>query len=161
MGVRVPPGAPMAKKKTKREFSAGGVVYKKIDGKILWLVCKHSGYHKWVLPKGIVEQGEKSGETALREVKEEGDIKAKLIAKIPDVETYVYQHEGAIIFKRVVYFLMEYVSGKAENHSFEMEKVVWLPYKEALGRLDFKGAKEVLKKAKKLLEERQKQQKLF
>lgn len=147
--------------KTKREFSAGGVVYKKTKDKILWSVCKHSGYHKWVLPKGIVEPGEKSGETALREVKEETGIKAKLIAKIPEPETYVYQSEGTKIFKRVVYFLMEYVSGKTEDHSFEMEEVVWLPYKEALKRLQFKGAKEVLKKARKLLEELQKQQKLF
>lgn len=151
----------MTDQKTKREFSAGGVVYKKIDDKTFWLVCKHSGYHKWVLPKGIVERGEKSGETALREVEEETGIKTKLIAKIPEPETYVYQSEGVTIFKRVVYFLMECVSGEVKNHSFEMEEVAWLPYQEALARLQFKGAKEVLKRAQKLLEEWQKQPKLF
>ena len=151
----------MTKQKTKREFSAGGVVYKKEKGKTLWLVCKHSGYHKWVLPKGVVEDGEKSAETSLREVKEETGIKARLVARIPEPETYVYQSEGTTTFKRVIYFLMEYVSGKTKNHSFETEEVVWLPYKEALERLQFKGAKEVLKRAKKILREKEKQPKLL
>ena len=56
---------------------------------------------------------------------------------------------------------MEYVSGRTKNHSFETEEVAWLPYQEALEKLEFKGAKEVLKKAKKLLKESKEQPKLL
>lgn len=69
----------------RREFSAGGVVFKKLETqnskfKIKWLIGKHSGYHKWVLPKGLIEEGERGFETATREVEEEMGIKAKLIS---------------------------------------------------------------------------------
>lgn len=147
--------------KTKREFSAGGAVYKKDGAKILWLVCQHSGYHKWVLPKGLIDPGEKTEETAIREVEEECGIKTKIVAKIPEPEKYIYTMNGEKIFKLVQYFLMEYVTGDIANHDFEMEAVEWLTYDKALGRLNWHGAKEVLTKAKKLLEEKAKQPRLI
>jgi 8-oxo-dGTP pyrophosphatase MutT (NUDIX family) len=146
---------------TKREFSSGGAVYKQDGGKVLWLICKHSGYHKWVLPKGLIDPGEKAEETAVREVAEETGIKTKIIAKIPDPEKYVYTMNGVRIFKMVTYFLMEYVSGDIKDHDFEMEAVEWLPYDEADAKLNFHGAKAVLAKAKKLLEEKARQPRLI
>jgi len=137
--------------KFKREFSAGGAVYKKDGDKTLWLVCKHSGYHKWVLPKGLMEEGESGPTTAEREIEEECGIKAKVIAKIPDPEKYIYTLNGQKIFKVVTYFLMEYISGDIADHDWEMEEVEWLPFDEALVRLNFHGAKQVLAKAKALL----------
>lgn len=146
---------------SKREFSAGGVVYKKEDGQILWLICKHSGYHKWVLPKGLVDEGEKTEEAAVREVEEECGIKTKIIAKIPKSEKYIYTMNGVKIFKMVNYFLMEFVSGDIVNHDFEMEEVSWLEFEEAVEKLNFHGAKVVLEKARKLLIEKEKQLKLI
>jgi 8-oxo-dGTP pyrophosphatase MutT (NUDIX family) len=146
----------MKKQKSKREFSAGGVVYKGDK----WLVCKHSGYHKWVLPKGLVEEGEKPRQTALREVEEECGIKTKIIDKIPEAEKYIYTFEGTKIFKVVEYFLMEYVSGDIKDHDWEMEEVEWLSFKEAKERLDFSAAKKVMDRARKLREEKEKQLRL-
>jgi len=143
--------------KSKREFSAGGVIFKGNK----WLVCKHSGYHKWVLPKGLVEEGESLKATAVREVEEECGIKTKIVAKIPEAEEYTYTMDGVRIFKVVSYFLMEYVSGDIKDHDWEMEEVEWLPFKEAKRRLDFKGARKVMDSAKKIKEEAEKQLKLI
>ncbi len=132
--------------KSKKEFSAGGVVYK--DDK--WLVCKHSGYHKWGLPKGLVEEGESLEETAVREVEEECGIKTKIVAKILESEKYVYVFNGVKVFKQVDYFLMEYVSGDIKDHDWEMEEVEWLGFDKAVERLDFPGAKKVMSEAKRL-----------
>ena len=141
----------------KREFSAGGVVYKRDK----WLVCKHSGYHKWVLPKGVVEKGESLRETAVREVEEECGIKTKIIAKIKEPEKYVYTLEGVKVFKQVDYFLMEYVSGDIKDHDWEMEEVEWLEFDKARKRLNFPAARKVMDKAKKLREELEMQLKLI
>ena len=137
--------------KTKREYSAGGVVYKKENHKLYFLLGKHSGYHKWVLPKGLIDPGEKAENTAVREVEEECGIKTKIIAKIPGPERYIYTMNGIKIFKLVRYFLMEYVSGDIANHDFEMEAVEWLPYDEAQQKLNFHGAQQVLEKARGLV----------
>lgn len=74
----------------KQEFSAGGVVYKKIHDsrfknqeQVVWLVGKHSGYHRWVLPKGLIEPGEKGVETAVRETEEEMGVRARIINPKP------------------------------------------------------------------------------
>jgi len=151
---------------SKSEFSAGGAVFRKRKTKneklkTEWLVCKHSGYHKWVLPKGLVEKGEGLEETAVREVGEECGIKAKIIAKIPEPEKYIYTMNNVKIFKMVNYFLMEYVSGDMVNHDFEMEDVGWFRFEEAVEKLNFHGAKVVLEKARKLLIEKEKQLKLI
>lgn len=148
------------KTKSRREFSAGGAVYKKDGDKLLWLVCKHSGYHKWVLPKGLVEEGESSQETAVREVEEECGIKTRVVAKIPEAEKYVYTMNGQKVFKQVNYFLMEYESGDIADHDWEMEEVLWLPFEKAVSKLNFHGAKKVLEKARKLLKETENQLRL-
>ena len=54
--------------------SCGGVVIHR--GKILALYKSYKNrYEGWVLPKGTVEPGETHEQTALREVKEEADVR--------------------------------------------------------------------------------------
>jgi len=72
----------------KQEYSAGGVVYQKFQipnskYQIKWLIGKHSGYHKWVLPKGLIEEGERGMEAAVRETEEEMGVKARVIGERP------------------------------------------------------------------------------
>lgn len=133
----------------KREYSAGGVVYQR--PKLLWLLVKHSGYHKWVLPKGLVEKGEDPVDTALREVEEEGGVKAKLIARIPQEVKYFYFQDGYRISKQVDFYLMEYQSGEIANHDWEMEDALWLPYEEAINKLAFDSERKVLEKAREMV----------
>ena len=133
------------------EHSAGGVVFKKQKTKnkkqILWLICKHSGYHKWVLPKGIIEMRESPEDAAIREVGEETGVKAKIIKKItPDV-AYKYTKNGILVDKKVEFFLMEYASGDIKDHCWEMEEVKWVQEKEALKLLEFPTEKRVFEQA--------------
>lgn len=137
----------------KREISAGGIVYKlpaTSYERILWLVCKHSGYKKWVLPKGLINDGETAEQAAVREVAEETGVRAKILAKIKPVEKYTYTLNGEKIFKIVQYFLMEYVSGDVKDHDWEMEQVEWLPFKEAYKKLEYNGQKRVLQQAQEM-----------
>jgi 8-oxo-dGTP pyrophosphatase MutT (NUDIX family) len=56
-----------------------------------YLLGKHSGYHKWVLPKGMIEAGETPEETAVREVKEEMGVEARIVRKEPlHLEVYTF-----------------------------------------------------------------------
>lgn len=133
------------------ETSAGGVVYRKKKDAIEVLICKHSGYHKWVLPKGLIEKGEKPEETAIREVEEETGIRGRVVQEIGEPESYVYTFNGLKVFKKVHYYLMEYDRGSTKSHDFEMEEVEWMDIDEAIARMGFDGAKNVLRRAKELL----------
>lgn len=115
--------------KVINQISAGGIVFKKIyhlSSKIYylnWLICQHSQHKGWVFPKGFVGDKDKneSNETAaLREVEEEGGIKAKIITNKPIMTNYQYEWKNNLIKKTVYYYLMEYVSGDPKDHDWEM-----------------------------------------
>ena len=138
----------------KFEFSAGGIVYKREEGKLWILVSQHSQHHGWVFPKGLIGdhiKGEKKEETAVREVEEETGIKAEIKEPLTPV-TYWYQFEGEKRKKTVYYFLMEFISGDFEKRDHEMEAVEWLPVEQVEQRLTYPSDKKVWGIAKKILE---------
>src|SRR3990167_5212985 len=121
--------------KHKEEVSAGGIVYKKIDSKILWLITQHSQHKGWSFPKGLIgdeNKGEPMEEAALREVQEEGGVKAKIVNKEPVKISYKYRFEDYLIDKNVYYFLMEYISGDPKDHDWEVAEARFLPQDEII-----------------------------
>ena len=135
------------------QFSAGGIVFKKKDGKIFILVGQHSGHHGWVFPKGLIGdhvENEGKKETALREVKEETGVIGKILKPLNPVEFY-FEQKGEKIKKTVYYFLMEYIDGDIKNHDWEMEKVEWLPKDAVENRLTYVSDKTVWKQASNLI----------
>src|SRR5437773_8900900 len=74
----------------QREFSAGGVVVRTIDGRPHVAVIRPRGKDGvWALPKGKIDPGESAAETAVREVREETGIEGRLVEKLGDIR-YVY-----------------------------------------------------------------------
>ena len=107
------------------QISAGGIVCKNN----LWLVGQHSQHKGWVFLKGLIgdKDSTESMETAaLREVKEEGGIVAKIINDKPIKTEYQYELNDTIIKKKVYYYLMEYVSGDPKDHDWEMDQVIFI-----------------------------------
>lgn len=134
----------------KFEESAGGIVFKKENSKVFILVTQHSAHHGWVFPKGLIDEGEDKNTAALREVKEEGGVDAKIIKELQPIE-YFYKFEDQTIKKKVTYFLMEYVSGNIQDHDWEMEAAEWLETEKVDERLTYKTDKQVFQEAKKSL----------
>lgn len=140
--------------------SAGGIVYKKTTNYSLqpttlsWLICQHSQHKGWVFPKGLIgdhEKGESMEKAALREVEEEGGVKAKIINNKPIVTHYQYIWEGKLIKKTVYYFLMEYLSGDPKNHDWEMRDAKFTTEQEIKKILTYKSDKEAFEKVLELI----------
>lgn len=135
------------------QTSAGGIVYKKQAGKVLWLIGQHSQHKGWVFPKGLVadqHQNERLDDAALREVEEEGGVKAKIIKLLPSPVSYIYRFEGQLTKKTVYYFLMEYVSGDPQNHDWEMSEAKFVTEEEAMQTLTYPSDKQAFTAALKL-----------
>lgn len=142
------------KKPVKREFSAGGAVFRKSKD-IEWLLIKPRGSKKWRLPKGSIEKGESARSAALREVWEETGIKAQIIEELDTIQ-YFYILKGSRFFKRVTFFLMESFGGNPKidkRWTHEVDKAAWFPSEEAVARLAFKSEKETLRKGTRFLVE--------
>ena len=160
--------------KVNREFSAGGIVFKKEKGEILWLVTKVAILPKsslspntWRLPKGwLDDEGEmipgplasgkrKANEdelraAALKEVAEEGGVEAKIVEKVGTIKFFFNSVNGRVL-KFVTFYLMEWAKNLPEGFDFETSEIAWLPFEEAYKRLTYGGEKQILKKAKDLL----------
>ncbi|MGH2682030.1 MAG: NUDIX hydrolase [Actinomycetota bacterium] len=141
--------------KTRREVSAGGVLYRRTDGGIEVLLASRrtrSGDLVWGLPKGLVEPGESPEETAVREVQEETGFDGKLVDDLGEIG-YWYVWDGIRVRKTVHFFLMEAIAGDASRRDREMEDVAWFPLAEAEEAAGFSSEKQVVARARELLGE--------
>jgi 8-oxo-dGTP pyrophosphatase MutT (NUDIX family) len=138
---------------TKREISAGGVVYRRDgDGVEVVLASRRTrrGDLAWGLAKGGIEDGESMEVAALREVREETGIRAEIEASLGETR-YFYVWEDVRIRKTVHFFLMRAVGGDIDDRDDEMEEVRWVPLERALKRAAYRGERDVLQRAAELL----------
>ena len=141
----------------RREFSAGGVLVRRLRGRWFVAAIRPAGKPDgtWALPKGLIGRGEPPEETALREVTEETGLTGRLVGKLGDVR-YVYTWGGQRIFKVVSFYLLRYRHGRignlAREHAHEVEDVRWLPLDEAPALLAYPGEREMASRALAVLE---------
>tara|TARA_B110000438_G_scaffold298291_1_gene346257 strand:+ start:1334 stop:1792 length:459 start_codon:yes stop_codon:yes gene_type:complete len=131
-------------------WSAGGVVVRKNKIKIDVLLCERISENLIALPKGKPVKGENENETALREVEEETGIKVSIQKKIMEI-FYSFYSANSKINKKVIFFLMEAVSGNINNHDTEFDKVYWEDINVAKEKLTYQGEKDVLEKVVELV----------
>jgi 8-oxo-dGTP pyrophosphatase MutT (NUDIX family) len=136
----------------KREFSAGGVLVRRLRGGWVFAAIRPAGKKPgvWALPKGLIDSSEKPEETAIREVAEETGAHGRLVEKLGDVR-YVYTWDGERIFKIVSFYLLRYSRGRLgelpPETAHEVAEVRWLPLEEGLKLLAYKGEREMAERA--------------
>ena len=137
----------MAKPRTEREFSAGGVM---VRGDEVAVVVPYrlspKGEKVLALPKGHPDRGESMVDAARREVREEAGVDGELVEKLGDVR-YWYQREGRRIFKVVSFYLFRYTGGDVADHDDEIEEARWMPLAEAATALSFPGERDMAQRA--------------
>jgi 8-oxo-dGTP pyrophosphatase MutT (NUDIX family) len=138
---------------TKREISAGGVVYRRGDDGIEIVLASRRtrrGQLAWGLAKGGIEDEESMEDAAVREVREETGLLAEIEASLGETR-YFYVWENVRIRKTVHFFLMRHMGGDIDDRDDEMEEIRWFPLERALKRAAYRGERDVLIRAAELL----------
>ncbi len=138
---------------SKREISAGGVVYRREGGRIEIVLASRRtrrGELAWGLAKGGIEADESLETAAVREVREETGLEAEIESSLGETR-YFYVWENVRIRKTVHFFLMRHVGGDIDDRDDEMEEIRWFPLDRALKRAAYRGEREVLGRAAELL----------
>jgi bis(5'-nucleosidyl)-tetraphosphatase len=131
-----------------QERSAGVIVVLPAAGKAgedRYLLLDYGKY--WDFAKGHVEKGEDDRAAALRELREETGIEhVKMLEGFGREISYFFRSKKGLVRKSVMFFLGEVESDRVIL-SEEHVGYAWLPFDEAIERLGFKSAKEVLRAA--------------
>ena len=144
------------------EKSIGGVVFRKSEDEIKYLLLKYKSGH-WSFPKGHIENGETREETAKREIQEEtGLADIKIIPGFEARERYWYlagkeerterreKNRGILVFKKVFYYLAE-TNKEDIILSDEHTDYSWLDYAKAKKLATYKNSQRVLEEAAKFI----------
>ena len=136
--------------KSMEEHSAGVVLYRQMKDHREYLLLHYPGGH-FDFAKGHIEGDETEREAAFRELKEETGVDAIVwIEGYRQKIEYVYRHAGSVRNKDVIFFLAR-TTQKKISISHEHQGSLWLPYHEAMAKLTFENAKNLLKKAEAML----------
>src|SRR5438445_13838102 len=131
------------------ERSAGAILYQEtISGKLYLLLNYPSGH--WDFVKGNIEEGEMLKQTVVREIKEETGISdVNFVEGFEEKVEYHYQRDGELVHKEVIFFLAKTntidVKIPLEHLGF-----IWLGYDDALKKLTYKIAQNVMKMVRNL-----------
>jgi 8-oxo-dGTP pyrophosphatase MutT (NUDIX family) len=149
----VNPGA--ARLRTEHAVSAGGVVYRRGDRGIEFLLCGRSWERLWALPKGTPEYGETLEQTALREVREETGLGVAIERELGTIDyTFTRALQHVRFEKTVHHYLMRPTGdGSIGRHDREYDRVAWFAAAEALALITHGNEAKVLRRALAALEE--------
>ena len=164
------------KSRVESLVSAGGVVYRRLNGKLETVLCGRciptvaghprgngdktsSGSRtetvRWSLAKGTPDEGETLEETALREVREETGLEVQLESPISSITYWFADRDRSVRYHKTVHFyLMLPIGGGTELHDPEFDVVQWFPLDEALMVLAYPNETAVLRKAQELIKQR-------
>ena len=130
-----------ARSGSRQATHAGGVVYRltRRTTPEMLLVTARVDPTVWVLPKGHIERGESSEDTAVREVFEEAGVTARVVEFLTTSRPVV---RG--VSQQIDFFLMERV---AEADATEGRRIAWLDEATAIRRITHDSSREVLVQA--------------
>ena len=136
--------------RTETQVSAGGAVFRPgASGPEIALISVGTP-SRWQLPKGIIDKGEAPENAAVREVREEAGVDARIERLIEKVEYWYQATEagGRVRYHKFVYFFsMTYIGGDVGDHDHEVNEARWFPAGEAIATLAFRSEREIVEKA--------------
>ena len=139
---------------SRREISAGCVVYRTTDTTTEVALIQPHDRKAWALPKGLIERGEAPEAAAQREAREETGLSGTIVTKIETIKySYMAKWENppTRIFKIVTFYLLKYTGGDPSQHDREVDRVEWFPIDQAISNASYPQEKGVLRKAKEMI----------
>ena len=136
--------------RTETQISAGGIVLRDAPSGLEIALISVGTPARWQLPKGLIEPDESAETAALREVREEAGVSARIDRLIEKVEYWYQASKGGErirYHKFVHFFLMWYESGDVKDHDHEVNEARWFKVSDGVAKLAFRSERAIVEKA--------------
>ncbi len=128
-----------------REPTAGGIVYRRNAKKQVEILLIQDAKNRWTIPKGHIEEGETSKETAGREVSEETGLKKLKVYGWLGKINFRYRRQQSLVLMTTEIFLVEAL-GDTDDIKPEdwMNGIKWFPASEALEKIEYEDISKII-----------------
>ncbi len=132
--------------------SAGGVVYKVVQGRVFFALVGRRRRNYWCLPKGRTEKGETEIQAAKREVFEEAGLTdVEVGEKIGTISYEFRTKDSEDVHRKYVHFYLMKAKNDSLNVGTEFDRAMWFTPADALNMVTHSKEKEIVIKAAKML----------
>ena len=121
-----------------REPTAGGIIFRRGKNEQLEILLIQDAKDRWTIPKGHIEEGETSKETAKREITEETGLKEMNVLSWLGKINFRYRRATSLVLMTTEIFLVQ-AKGDTDDLTPEewMNGIKWFPANEALDKIEY------------------------
>lgn len=124
------------------ERSCGAVVFTRRNGQFLFVIVQEQA-GTYSFPKGHMEGDETEMETACREIWEETGLQPVFLNGFRQQESYSLAEKPGT-WKQVTYFLAEYKDEPLISKEGEIQRILLVPYEQALRLFKHENTRKIL-----------------
>lgn len=126
-------------KEVVREPTAGGVIFRRSkNGKNVEILLIQDAKNRWTIPKGHIEEGEKSRDTTKREIKEETGLKEMKVLHWLGKINFRYRRQTSLVLMTTEIFLVKALGDTDDLQPEDwMNGIKWFPAAEAVDTIAY------------------------
>jgi ADP-ribose pyrophosphatase YjhB (NUDIX family) len=121
-----------------REPTAGGIVFRRNAKKEIEILLIQDAKDRWTIPKGHIEEGESSKQTAEREIGEETGLEKMTVLNWLGKINFRYRRTTSLVLMTTEIYLVQAL-GDTDSLKPEdwMNGIKWFPASEALEKIEY------------------------